>query len=55
MDTSGYQVSDLDNVDGYWENDQLDVVTVFRPGMGTLFSLQFLTILRWVHWLKTQF
>ena len=32
MDTSGYQVSDLDNVEINWENDQLDV---FKPGIDT--------------------
>ena len=36
MDTSGYQVSDLDDVEFYWENDQL--VSVFRPGIDTPFS-----------------
>ena len=25
MDTSGYQVSDVDDVEFYWQNDQLDV------------------------------
>ena len=39
LDTSGYQVSaDLDDVEFYWENDQLDVDDVFRPGIGTPFS-----------------
>ena len=38
MDTSGYQVSDLDDVEFYCENDQLDVDAVFRPSIGTLFS-----------------
>ena len=38
MDTSGYQVSDLDDVEFYWENDQLDVDAVFRPRIGTPFS-----------------
>ena len=39
-DTSGYQVSsaDLDDVDFYWENVQLDVDAVFRPGNHTHFS-----------------
>ena len=53
-DTNGYQLSDLDDVDFYWENDQLDVVAVFRPGNETPFPLQLLTILRWVQWMKTQ-
>ena len=39
MDTSGYQVSDLDVFEFYWENDQLAVDTVFRPGIYTTFSL----------------
>ena len=38
MDTSGYQVSDLDDVEFYWEKDQLDVDAVFRPGIDTPFS-----------------
>ena len=39
LDTSGYQVSaDLDDVEFYWEYDQLDVDAVFRPGIDTLFS-----------------
>ena len=38
MDTSGYQVSDMDDVEFYWENDQLDVDPVFRPGIDTPFS-----------------
>ena len=35
MDTSGYQVSNLDDVEFYGENDQLDVDAVFRPGSHT--------------------
>ena len=39
FDTSGYQVSaDLDEIEFYWENDQLDVDAVFRPGIDTTFS-----------------
>ena len=39
MDTSWYQVSaDLDDFEFYWESDQLDVDTVFRPGIDTTFS-----------------
>ena len=38
MATSGYQVSGLDNVDLYWENDQLDVEALFKPGIDTPFS-----------------
>ena len=35
MDTGWYQVSaaDLGDVEFYWENDQLDVDAVFRPGI----------------------
>ena len=38
MDNSGYQVSNLDDADFYWENDQLDKSAVFRPGIDTPFS-----------------
>ena len=40
MNTSGYQVpsADLDDVEFYWENDQLDVHAVFRPGIDNPFS-----------------
>ena len=39
LDTSGYQVSaDLVDVEFYWENDQLDLDAVFRPGIDTPFS-----------------
>ena len=39
LDTSGYQVSaDLDDVEFYWEDDQLDLDAVFRPGIDTPFS-----------------
>ena len=39
LDTSGYQVSaDLKDVEFYWENDQLDVDAVIRPGIDTPFS-----------------
>ena len=36
-DTSGYQVSDLGDVENHWKNYQLDVQAVFRPGIDTLF------------------
>ena len=37
--SSGYQVSaDLEVVEFYWENDQLDVDAVFKPGIDTPFS-----------------
>ena len=41
MDTSGYHVpsaADMDDVEFKWENDQLDVEAVFRPGIDTPFS-----------------
>ena len=39
LDTSGYQVCDeMDGVEFYWENNQLDVDAVFRPGIDTPFS-----------------
>ena len=38
MDTSGYRASDLDDIDFFWEIDQLDLDAVFRPGIDTPFS-----------------
>ena len=38
METSGYEVSQLYDVEFYWENDQLDVNTGFRRGIDTPFS-----------------
>ena len=39
LDTSRYQVSaHLDDVEFYWEKDQLDVDAVLRPGIDTPFS-----------------
>ena len=38
MDPSRYQVSDLNEVEVYWRNDQLVADAVFRPGIGTTFS-----------------
>ena len=39
MDTSGYQMfADLDALQFYWENDQLDVDAVFQPVIHTRFS-----------------
>ena len=37
-DTTGCEVSGLEDVDFYWENDQLDVNAIFRPGIDTSFS-----------------
>ena len=38
LDTSSYQVSDLDDIEFNWENSQLDMDSVFRPGIDTPFS-----------------
>ena len=38
LDTSGYQVCDLDDVEIYREIGQVDVDAVFRPGIDTPFS-----------------
>ena len=38
MDTRGYQVSDLGDVEFYWENAQLHVDAVFIPGIDNPFS-----------------
>ena len=38
LDTSSYQVSDLENIEFNWENSQLDMDAVFRPGIDTPFS-----------------
>ena len=38
LDTSSYQVSDLEDIEFNWENSQLDIDAVFRPGIDTPFS-----------------
>ena len=38
LDTSSYQVYDLDDIEFNWENSQLDMDAVFRPGIHTPFS-----------------
>ena len=38
METSGYQVSDLDDVEIYWENHQLELNPVSTPRIHTPFS-----------------
>ena len=38
LDTSRYQVSDLKDIEFNWENSQLDMDALFRPGMDTPFS-----------------
>ena len=47
LDTSEYQVSDLDDIEFYWETEQLDVDAVCRPGMVPPSPQQRLTIKRW--------
>ena len=37
-DTSSYQVSDLEDIEFNWENSQLEMDAVFRPGIDTPFS-----------------
>ena len=37
LDTSSYQVSDLEDREFNWENSQLDMDAVFRPGIDTPF------------------
>ena len=38
LDTSSYQVSDLEDIEFNWENSQLEIDAVFIPGMDTPFS-----------------
>ena len=38
LDLRGYQVSDLDDAECYWEKNQLDAKAVFRTGIDTPFS-----------------
>ena len=38
LDTSSYQLIDLEDIDFNWENSQLDMDAVFRPGLDTPFS-----------------
>ena len=38
LDTSSYQVSDLEDIVLNWENSQSDMDAVFRPGLDTPFS-----------------
>ena len=41
MDTSGYQLSDLEDVEFSWGNNHLDVNAVFRPVIETPVSVSF--------------
>ena len=38
LDTSSYQVSDLEDIEFNWENSQLEMDAVFIPGIDTPFS-----------------
>ena len=38
LDTSSYQVSDLEDIEFNCENSQMDMDAVFRPGINTPFS-----------------
>ena len=38
LDTSSYQVSNLEDIEFNWENSQFDMDAVFRPGKDTPFS-----------------
>ena len=38
LDTSSYQVSELEDIEFNWENSQLDLDAVFRPGIDNPFS-----------------
>ena len=38
LDTSSYQVSDLEDIEFNWQNSQLDLDAVFRQGIDTPFS-----------------
>ena len=47
LDTSSYQVSDLEDIQFNWKNSQLDMDAVFRPGIDTPFLQLLLTYYRW--------
>ena len=38
MDTSGYEVSDLDDMEFHWEDPDLIMAAIFRPGKDTILS-----------------
>ena len=38
LDTSSYQLTDLEEIEFNWEKSQLDMDVVFRPGRDTTFS-----------------
>ena len=52
LDTSSYQLTDLEDMEFIWEISQLDMDAVFRPGIDTPFLQLHLTIYRWRGQLK---
>ena len=38
LDTSSYQLTDLEDIEFNWESSQIDMDAVFRPGIDTPFS-----------------
>ena len=38
MDTSGYQLSDLEDIEFHWENPSMNLAAVFQPGLYAPFS-----------------
>ena len=46
-DTMGYEVSDLEDIEFSWENPEVDMDSVYGPGIVTIFLQQHLTIHRW--------
>ena len=53
MDTSEYQLSDLEDIELYWEDPDLNKDKVSRPSIDTPFSLQIFLILGWTQWPTT--
>ena len=37
MDNSGYELADLEDIEFFWENPQVELDSVFRPGVDTPF------------------
>ena len=46
-DTSGYELSDLEDIEFSWEDPAVDMDSVYRPGIDTPFPHPSLTIFRW--------
>ena len=53
LDTSSYQVSDLEDIEFNWEDSQSDMDAVFRPGIDTPFRQLHSTSYQWEDQLKT--